>query len=100
MAVMQHAIEHRGDRGHIAQQFAPVFHGTVGGQHGAGALVAAHDDLQQFFGGVDLVGRPDRQQVGQQSGDRAQRLVPVLGAEVGALAAKRVNSRRATRVLL
>src|ERR1035441_7959906 len=27
----------------VAHQFAPVFHRAVGGQHGAGALVAAHD---------------------------------------------------------
>ena len=33
------------------RSFPPVLHGTVRGQHGAGPLVAAHDDLQQFFGG-------------------------------------------------
>jgi len=29
----------------------PVFHRAVRGEHGAGPLVAAHDDFQQFFGG-------------------------------------------------
>ena len=35
----------------FAQQVAPVFHRAVRGQHGAGAFVASHDDLQQFFSG-------------------------------------------------
>ena len=46
---MQQAIEHRGDSGAVAQQFSPVFHGAVGGHQCAGASVAAHDGLQQFF---------------------------------------------------
>jgi len=29
MAVMQQLVEHRADRGDVAQQFAPVFHWTV-----------------------------------------------------------------------
>jgi hypothetical protein len=29
MTVMKQAIEHGADGGHIGQQFAPVFHGTV-----------------------------------------------------------------------
>ena len=48
---MEQAIEHGGDGGAVAEQFAPVFDGAVGSQQGAGALVAAHDDLQQILGG-------------------------------------------------
>jgi hypothetical protein len=48
--VVQQAVEHGADGGRIAQQFAPVFHRSIRSQHGAGPLVAAHDDLQQFLG--------------------------------------------------
>ena len=51
MSVVEQAVEHGADRGRVAQPFSPVFHRSIGGQHGAGAFVAAHDDLQQFFGG-------------------------------------------------
>ena len=51
--MVKETIEHGADCGGIAQQFAPVFHRAVGGQHGAGSLVAAHDDLQQLFGGSE-----------------------------------------------
>ena len=47
---MQHAIEHGADRGDIAQQLSPVFDGAVRCQQRTGALVAAHDDLQQILG--------------------------------------------------
>jgi len=49
MAVMEQTVEHGGDSGAVAKQFSPVFHGAVGGEQRAGALVAAHDDLQQLF---------------------------------------------------
>jgi hypothetical protein len=48
--VMQQAIQHGGNSGAVAEQFAPVFYGSVGGQQCARAFVAAHDDLQQFLG--------------------------------------------------
>ena len=50
VAVMQQAVEHGGDGGDVAEQFSPVFDGTVRSQQCAGALVAAHDDLQQILG--------------------------------------------------
>src|SRR5438105_6450991 len=49
--VVQQAVEHGADGGRVSQQFAPVFHRAVRGQHGAGPLVAAHDNFQQLFGG-------------------------------------------------
>src|SRR5262249_58719861 len=49
VTVMQNAVEHSSDRGHVAEQLAPVFHGTIGRQQRAGALIAAHDDLQQIL---------------------------------------------------
>ena len=49
--MVQQAIEHGGDGGAVAEQFAPVINGTIGCNQRAGALIAAHDDLQQFFGG-------------------------------------------------
>jgi len=51
VAVVQQAIEHSADGGRVTEQFAPVLDRPIRGQHGAGAFVAAHDDLQQLFGG-------------------------------------------------
>jgi hypothetical protein len=51
MAVMKQAIEHGAHCGHIAKQLAPVLDRAIGGQQGAAALIAAHDDLQQILGG-------------------------------------------------
>jgi hypothetical protein len=48
--MVQQAIEHGGDSGAVAEQLAPVFHWSVRCEQGAGALVTAHDDLQQFLG--------------------------------------------------
>ena len=48
---MQDAVEHGGDGGSVAEEFAPVVERPVGGEQGAAALVAAHDDLEQVFGG-------------------------------------------------
>ena len=48
--MMQQAVEHGADGGHIGEQFAPVIDGAVGGQQSAGALVAAHDDFEQVLG--------------------------------------------------
>lgn len=38
---MEDAIEQGGDRGHIAQQFAPALDGAVGSEQRTGGLVAA-----------------------------------------------------------
>jgi hypothetical protein len=51
MSVVKQTVEHGADRCRVAEQFAPVFYRTVRSQHSAGPLVAAHDDLQQFFSG-------------------------------------------------
>src|SRR5712692_4315799 len=51
MTMMKEAIEHGGDGGAISQQFAPVVYGSVRGEQSTGALIASHDDLQQFLGG-------------------------------------------------
>ena len=48
---MQQAVQHGGNGGAVAKQFAPVVYGPVGGQQGTRTFVAAHDDLQQFLGG-------------------------------------------------
>ena len=40
---MKKPVQHGGDSGRIAQKFAPIVDGPVGGQHRAGAFVAAHD---------------------------------------------------------
>ena len=45
------AVEERGDRGGIAQQLAPVLDGAIGRDERGGALVAAHDDLEEVLGG-------------------------------------------------
>ena len=46
MAVMEQAVEHSSDRGAIAEQFSPVFHGAVGSQQRAGPFISSHDDFQ------------------------------------------------------
>ena len=48
---MQQPIEQRGDGGGVAEQLAPVINRTVRCQYRGRALVAAHDDLQEIFGG-------------------------------------------------
>jgi hypothetical protein len=49
--MMKEAIEHGGNGGTIAEQFAPVVHGTIRGEQSAGALIAPHYDFQQVLGG-------------------------------------------------
>ena len=49
MAVMKKSVEHSGNGGSVAQQLPPVFDRTVGGEQSAGAFVASHDDLEEFF---------------------------------------------------
>src|SRR6266576_182208 len=49
MAVVEEAVEHGGEGRAVAEQFSPVLDGAVRGDQGAGAFVAAHDDLQQLF---------------------------------------------------
>ena len=48
---MEQPIEQRGDGGGVAEQLAPVVDGSVRRQQRRGALVAAHDELQQILGG-------------------------------------------------
>ena len=52
MAVMQETIEHGGNGGAIAEQFAPVVYWSVRSQQAAGALIAPHYDFQQVLCGV------------------------------------------------
>ena len=51
MPVVEQAVQHGADRGHVSQQLAPVLHGTVGSQQRTGTLVTSHDNLQQIFRG-------------------------------------------------
>src|SRR5208283_4154600 len=51
VSVVQQAVEHGGNGGAVAEQLAPVLNRTIRGQQCAGAFVATHDDLQQFFSG-------------------------------------------------
>jgi len=51
VTVMQQPVEHRTNCGNIAEQLAPVLHGTIGCQQRAKAFIAAHDDFQQILGG-------------------------------------------------
>src|ERR1019366_8548641 len=46
MAVMEEAIEHSRNGGAVAEQFAPVVHGSIRSQQSAGALIAPHNDFQ------------------------------------------------------
>ena len=49
VAMVQEAVQHGGDGRDVAEQFSAVLDGTVGSHQGAGALIAAHNDLQQLF---------------------------------------------------
>jgi hypothetical protein len=49
--VVQKTIQHGGDGGAIAEQFSPVFNGSVRCNQSAGSLVASHDDFKQFLSG-------------------------------------------------
>ena len=51
VTVVQKAIQHGGDGGAIAEQFSPVFNGSVRSNQRAGSLVASHDAFQQFLRG-------------------------------------------------
>jgi hypothetical protein len=78
---MQQAVEHRADRGGVAQQFAPILDRTIGRQQRAGALVAAHDDLQQIFGrGERQFAHPEI--VDDQQRDRGERVHVLLARAV------------------
>jgi Asp-tRNA(Asn)/Glu-tRNA(Gln) amidotransferase A subunit family amidase len=48
VAVVEEAIEHRGDGRGVSQQPAPVAHGAVRRDEGAGPLVPAHDELEKM----------------------------------------------------
>ena len=72
--VMEEAIEQRGDGGGVAEQLAPVVDGTVRREQRGGAFVAAHDELEQIFGGgvrqlphAEIV--DDQQRDGRQVGE-------------------------------
>src|SRR5215467_12456890 len=49
VTMMEKAVEHGGDRGAVAEQFAPVFHRPVGSEQRAGTFITAHDDLQELL---------------------------------------------------
>jgi hypothetical protein len=48
--VVEETIQQRGDGGGVAEELPPVFHGTVRCDQRRGALVAAHDDLEEILG--------------------------------------------------
>ena len=49
--MVEQAIEQRGDGGGVAEQLAPVVDGAVRREERGRALVAAHDELEEVFGG-------------------------------------------------
>ena len=51
VGVMEESVEQRGDGGVIPEEFSPVIDGPVRGEDGGGPFVAAHDELQEIFGG-------------------------------------------------
>src|SRR5947208_3451762 len=42
VSVVKQAVKHGSDGRTVSQQLAPVFHGAVGGQKGAGTFIASH----------------------------------------------------------
>ena len=67
---MQEPIEQRDHGGSVSEQLPPVVHGSIGGQERRDALVAAHDQFEEIFGGgvgelahaevIDLCGAPHK----------------------------------------
>ena len=49
--VMEQAVEQRGDGGGVSEELSPVVDRPVRGEQRRGPLVAAHDQLEQVFGG-------------------------------------------------
>ena len=49
LGVMERAIEDGAGGRHIAQKFAPLFDGPVGGRHGGSVFISAHNDFQKDF---------------------------------------------------
>lgn len=49
MGVVEEAVEHRGDRGVVADHLAPVFDRTIRGEDRARAFVAAHHELEEIL---------------------------------------------------
>lgn len=49
VGVVQEAVEDGGGGGDVADEFAPLFDGSVGGHECGPVLVAAHDDLEEVL---------------------------------------------------
>lgn len=89
----EEAVEDGAGGGHIAEEFAPVFDGAVGGHEGGAGFVAAEDDLQEdlaAFGGQVLEAHVvDYEQFGfEVTGEEA---VFLVGADFGAQVAHEVE---------
>jgi len=52
VGVVEETVEDGRGGGHVADEFAPFFEGTVGGHQGGAHFVAAHDDLEEVFAGL------------------------------------------------
>jgi len=50
--MVQEAVEDGGCSGNIADEFTPIFNGSVGGHHGGFGFVSAHDDLKMSDGAL------------------------------------------------
>jgi hypothetical protein len=51
VGVVQEPVEKSRHGGGVSEELSPVVDGTVGGQQCGGALVAAHDELEEVLGG-------------------------------------------------
>lgn len=49
LGVVEKAIKDGACSRDVAQEFAPLFDGAVGGHHGGAVFVSAHDDFQKDF---------------------------------------------------
>ncbi len=52
LGVVQEAVQDGRGAGHIAQELAPFFDGSVAGHDRRAVFITAHDDFQQVFGAV------------------------------------------------
>lgn len=93
---MQQAIKDGADRGDIAEQFSPVFNGTIRCQQGAGAFVTAHDDLQQVLRGRNRQLAHSEVVDDQQLLRTPRSISAIIGSEQGD---ERTRSRGASTVI-
>lgn len=51
LGMVQKAVQDGGGAGHIADQFAPILQGAIGGHHSGFSFIPSHDDFKKVLAG-------------------------------------------------